>query len=83
MTFVASMIYAVLLAMVVVCAVKYISALFMAPAQRSSDRHYRMLAERAVAAQSQAQGRMAGVQANLAQTAASLAAVEKPLKQVG
>jgi hypothetical protein len=76
------MIYAALLAMVVVFAVKYISALFKAPAQRSSDRHYRMLAERAVAAQPQAQRTMAGVQANLAQSAASLAAVEQLLKRV-
>ncbi len=82
MALVAHIVYAVLLAIVVAFAVKYISAIFHAWAQRSSDGQYWMLAERVVAAQSQAQVTMVAVQADLARIAASLAAVEKLLKQV-
>ncbi len=77
MTLVANIIYAVLLAVVVVFAVIYISAIFQTSGLRSSDGQYRMLAATVMATQSRAQVTMAAVQAGLAQIAASRAAVEK------
>lgn len=76
------MLYAVLLAIVLVFGVKYVSAIFQAWAQRSNDRQYRVLAERVAAAQTETRGAVAGMQADLSRIAASLAAVEKLLKQV-
>ena len=76
------MFYALLLAVVLVSGAKYVSAVFQAWAQRSNDRQYRALAERVVAAQSESQATLAGLQADLARIAASVAAVEKVLKQV-
>lgn len=78
----ADMLYAVLLAIVLVFAVKYISAAFQAWAQRSNDRQYRILAEKVAAVQSDTQAAMTAVQADLAKVASSLAAVEKILQQV-
>lgn len=78
----ADMLYAVLLAIVLVFAVKYISAAFQAWAQRSNDRQYRILAEKLAAAQSETQAAMAKIQADLSKVASSLAAVEKILQQV-
>ncbi|HEV2271802.1 MAG TPA: hypothetical protein VGS41_04230 [Chthonomonadales bacterium] len=78
----ADMLYAVLLAIVLVFAVKYISAAFQAWAQRSNDRQYRILAEKVAAVQSDTQAAMTGIQADLAKVASSLAAVEKILQQV-
>lgn len=76
------MLYAALLATVLVFAVKYISAIFQAWAQRSNDRQYRALAEKVIATQSDTQASLSGIQAELAKVASSLAAVEKVLKQV-
>lgn len=78
----ADMLYAVLLAIVLVFAVKYISAAFQAWAQRSNDRQYRILAEKIAAVQADTQAAMTGMQADLARVASSLATVEKLLKQV-
>lgn len=78
----ADMLYAVLLATVLVLAVKYISAAFQASAQKSNDGQYRILAEKVVAVQSETQAAMTGIQTDLAKITSSLAAVEKLLKQV-
>jgi hypothetical protein len=77
-----NMLYAVLLAVVLVFAVKYISAAFQASAQKSNDRQYRVLAEKIAAVQAETQAAMTAIQADLAKVASSLAAVEKILQQV-
>lgn len=74
--------YALFLALVLVFAMKYISAIFQARARTSSDRQYRALAEKVIAAQSENQATMSAMQADLARIASSLAAVEKILQQV-
>lgn len=78
----ADMFYALLLAIVLVFGVKYFSAIFQAWAQRANDRQYSALAERAIAAQSETQAALTGIQADLAKIASSLSAVEKVLQQV-
>lgn len=78
----ANMLYAVLLAIVLVFAVKYISAAFQASAQKSTDRQYRILAEKVAAVQSETQAAMTGIQTDLSKITSSLAAVEKLLRQV-
>jgi steroid 5-alpha reductase family enzyme len=78
----ADMFYALLLAIVLVFAVKYFSAIFQAWAHRSNDMRYSALAERALAAQSETQAALAGIQADLSKIASSVAAVEKVLQQV-
>jgi len=79
---VADMLYAVLLAVVLIFAVKYISAALQAWAQKSNDGQYRSLAERVTATQSEIQATMAGIRADVSKISSSLAAVEKVLKQV-
>jgi hypothetical protein len=79
---VADMLYAVLLAIVVVVGIKYISAIFQAWAQKSSDRQFRLLAEKAVASQSETQAALTSMQGDLSRIASSLAAVETLLRQV-
>lgn len=74
--------YALFLALVLVFAMKYISAIFQAKARVSGDKQYRALAEKAVAAQSESQATISAMQAELARIASSLAAVEKILQQV-
>jgi hypothetical protein len=74
--------YALFLALVLVFAMRYISAIFQARARLSSDKQYRALAEKAVATQSESQVTLSAVQADLARIASSLAAVEKILQQV-
>jgi hypothetical protein len=74
--------YALFLGLVLVFAMKYVSAIFQARARESSDRQYRALAEKAVAAQSESQATISAMQADLARIASSLAAVEKILQQV-
>jgi len=76
------MLYAILLAIVLVFTVKYISAMLQAGAQKSNDRQYRILAEKVAAAQSETQVAMTAIQADLSRIASSLAAVEKILQQV-
>ncbi|MGH8201430.1 MAG: hypothetical protein ACREVO_13890 [Steroidobacteraceae bacterium] len=76
------MLYAALLAIVLVFAAKYFSAIFQAWAQKSSDRQYRLLAEKVTAVQTETQAAMTAIQAELAKIATSLAAVEKILQQV-
>ena len=61
---------------------KYFSAAFQARARIAADTGYRILAEKAVAAQADNRAALAAMQAELAKVAASLAAVEKILKQV-
>ena len=76
------MLYALLLALVLIYAVKYITGVFRAWAQGANEKQYRALAERAVAAQSEAQAAVAAMQTELSKIAASLEAVEKILRQV-
>jgi uncharacterized protein YlxW (UPF0749 family) len=77
------MFYALLLAIVLVFGAKYVSAIFQAWAQKSQDRQYRALAERVIAVQGQNQATLTALQSDLAKLAASVAAVEQVLKQVG
>jgi preprotein translocase subunit YajC len=77
-----NMLYALLLALVLIFAVRYISGIFQARAQGAHERQYRALAEQAVVTQSETRATMAAVQADLARIASSLAAVEKILQQV-
>ncbi len=76
------MVYALLLAIILIFAVKYVSAIFQARARAANDREYRALAERVAAAQSEAQATMAAIQADLSKIASGLASVEKILQQV-
>ena len=66
----------------VVFGMKYFSAAYAARARLANDDAYRALAEKAVAAQSENQASLTAVQAELSKVSASLAAVEKILKQV-
>jgi phage shock protein A len=61
---------------------KYVSAAFAARARLANDNAYRALAEKAVAASADNQASFTAIQAELAKVSASLAAVEKVLKQV-
>jgi hypothetical protein len=76
------MLYAALLAIVLVFGAKYFSAIFQAWAQKSSDRQYRILAEKVTAVQTETQAAMTAIQADLSRIATTLAAVEKILQQV-
>jgi hypothetical protein len=67
----------------VVFGMKYFSAVYAARARVANDTALQSLAEKAVAAQSENQVSLTAIQAELANIAASLAAVEKILKQVG
>ena len=66
----------------IVFGMKYVSAAFAARARLANDDAYRALAEKAVAASSDNQASLTAIQAELAKVSASLAAVEKVLKQV-
>jgi uncharacterized membrane protein len=66
----------------VVFGMKYFSAVYAARARLANDDAYRTLAEKAVAAQSENQASLIAVQAELSKVSATLAAVEKILKQV-
>jgi uncharacterized membrane protein len=66
----------------IVFGMKYFSAILAARARLANDDAYRILAEKAVAAQSENQTSLSAVQAELSKVSASLAAVEKILKQV-
>lgn len=61
---------------------KYFAAAFAARARLAGDAAYRALAEKALAAQAENQASLAAIQAELSRLAASIAAVEKILKQV-
>ena len=61
---------------------KYVSAAMAARAREASDGAYRTLAERAVTAQSEIQASLSALNAEVSKASASLAAVEKILKQV-
>jgi hypothetical protein len=74
--------YALFLALVFILGMKYLSAIFQARAQASSDKQYRLLAEKSVTAQSESQATISAMQADLSRIASSLAAVEKILQQV-
>lgn len=76
------MVYALLLAIVLVFGVKYISAIFQAWAGGAHERQYRALAEKFAAAQSETQATMAAVQVELSKLASTMLEVEKILKQV-
>jgi hypothetical protein len=74
--------FAFFLALVLVFAMKYISAIFQARARIWSEKQYRALAEQSVAMQSESQVTLSAMQANLSHVASSLAEIEKILKQV-
>jgi Mg2+ and Co2+ transporter CorA len=74
--------YALFLALVLILGMKYVAAIFQAMARASSDKQYRILAEKAAAAQSESHATIAAMQADLSRMASSLAAVEKILQQV-
>jgi uncharacterized membrane protein len=61
---------------------KYAAAAFAARARLANDAAYRTLAETAVAAQSESRAALTLIEAELARLTASLATVEKILKQV-
>ncbi len=66
----------------IVFGMKYVSAAFAARARMANDDAYRTLAEKTLAASSDNQASLTAIQAELAKVSASLAAVEKVLKQV-
>lgn len=66
----------------VVFAMKYGAAVFGARARIAGDTAYQTLVERALAVQSENQASLAVIQAELSRVSASLASVEKILKQV-
>jgi hypothetical protein len=74
--------YALFLALVLILGMKYVAAIFQAMAQASSDKQYRLLAEKTVTAQSESQATISAMQADLSKIASSLVAVEKILQQV-
>ena len=65
-----------------VFAMKYTSAASAARARVENDAAYRLLAERGVAAQVESQAAISAMQVEVAKAVASLAAIEKVLKQV-
>jgi len=67
----------------VVFGMKYVSTVTAARARQAGDVAYRVLAEKAVAAQTENQATLTAVQRELAQLATSVAAIERILKQVG
>ncbi len=66
----------------VVFAMKYVSAVLQARARMANDGAYQLLAEKAVAAQAENQALLSAVRGELSQVSSSLAAVEKILRQV-
>ncbi len=79
---VADMSYALVFGAMVIFAVKYISGIFQAWAVGANERQCRALAERTAAAQSESQGTLSAIQADLSKIAPSLVEIEKILKQV-
>lgn len=76
-------IFAFLGTVVVLGALKYLSNLAQARARVAETDAYRILAERAVAANQQQSDAIAALQADLAAVRASLSGIEKILKDVG
>ena len=66
-----------------VFAMRYAAAAVQARATKASEEAYRVLAERAVAAQQENAAALATIKAELAKLSASQASVEAILKQVG
>jgi len=66
----------------IVFGMKYFSAALAARARMANDDAYRALAEKTLAASSDNQASLTAIQAELSRVSASLAAVEKVLKQV-
>jgi uncharacterized membrane protein len=62
---------------------RYFSAAVAARARLANDEAYRALAEKAAAGQAENQASLGAIRAELASVSASLAVVEKVLKQVG
>lgn len=75
-------IYALVFGAIVIFGVKYISGIIRAWAVGASERQYRALAERTVAAQSAGQEALSAIHAELSKMASSLMEMEKILKQV-
>jgi Tfp pilus assembly protein PilO len=72
-----------ILAVMVIFAMRYAAQAFQARAKLAADGQYQALADRAASAQAETAATLAVVKAQLADIAASLATVEKVLKQVG
>jgi hypothetical protein len=72
-----------ILAVMVIFAMRYALKAFQARMQGAADGQYQALAERTAATQAETAASLSIVKAQLADIAASLAAVEKVLKQVG
>ena len=68
---------------VLIFAIRSISAALTARARIAAESSYQTLAEKAVAQQAQNEAALAGIKAELAGLSATLAAVEQVLKQVG
>lgn len=66
----------------VIFAMRYVSAVFQARARLAHDDAYRQIAQAAAAAETQTAQSLAAIQASLADVAARLGAVEKILKDV-
>lgn len=72
-----------ILAIMVIFAMWFASRAFQARMTATADVRYRALADQAVAAQSETAASLAALKVQLADVGASVAAVEKLLKQVG
>jgi hypothetical protein len=66
----------------VVFAMKYLSAVLQARARMANDGMYESLAEKALAAQTENQAALSAMRAELSEVSSSLAAIEKILRQV-
>ncbi len=66
-----------------VFAMRYVSAVQQAKARLANDGAYQQIAEKAAAAQSETAAALASIQATLADAATRLTAIEKILKEVG
>jgi hypothetical protein len=72
----------VLATILIVFAMKYISAIFQARARMANDKLFQGLTEKSVAAQAENQAVLAAIRADLSRFGTSLATIEKILQQV-
>jgi hypothetical protein len=79
---VSDMVYALVFGTMVIFGVKYISGIFHAWALGANEKQYRALAERVATSQSEGQATLSALRADLSKVAASIAEIEKILKQV-
>ena len=72
-----------ILAVMVIFAMRYASKAYQARAKLANDGQYQALAEKAATAQAETAANLATLRTQLAEITASLATVERVLKQVG